>query len=97
MTDLQQVLARADQNLSSSLEKLFELLRIQSISTDPAYKAECRKAAEWLVAYLEALALLPRCATRRAIRWWSPIMPALRRRAACSFLRSLRRAAGRPD
>ncbi|MBX5047694.1 dipeptidase [Rhizobium lentis] len=55
MTDLQQVLARADQNLSSSLEKLFELLRIQSISTDPAYKAECRKAAEWLVAYLEGL------------------------------------------
>ncbi|MGO6901696.1 hypothetical protein ACCS96_14945, partial [Rhizobium ruizarguesonis] len=47
------VLARADQNLSSSLDKLFELLRIQSISTDPAYKAECRKAAEWLVAYLE--------------------------------------------
>ncbi|MEB3043282.1 dipeptidase [Rhizobium mulingense] len=55
MTDVQQVLARADQNLSSSLEKLFELLRIQSISTDPAFKAECRKAAEWLVAYLQGI------------------------------------------
>ena len=55
MTDIQPVLSRADQNLSSSLEKLFELLRIQSISTDPAYKAECRKAAEWLVAYLQGL------------------------------------------
>ncbi|MFL5020444.1 MAG: M20/M25/M40 family metallo-hydrolase, partial [Rhizobium sp.] len=55
MTDVSQVLARADQNLPSSLDKLFELLRIQSISTDPAYKAECRKAAEWLVAYLEGL------------------------------------------
>ncbi|MBY5698931.1 dipeptidase [Rhizobium leguminosarum] len=55
MTDVQQVLARADQNLSTSLERLFELLRIQSISTDPAYKAECRKAAEWLVGYLGTL------------------------------------------
>ncbi|KKZ88010.1 dipeptidase [Rhizobium phaseoli] len=55
MTDVQQVLARADQNLSSSLEKLFELLRIRSISTDPAFKAECRKAAEWLVAYLQGI------------------------------------------
>ena len=55
MTELNPVLARADQNLDSSLEKLFELLRIKSISTDPAYKAECRKAAEWLVAYLKTL------------------------------------------
>src|SRR3954451_6313899 len=55
MTDVRQVLARADQNLPSSLDKLFELLRIQSISTDPAYKAECRKAAEWLAAYLGTL------------------------------------------
>lgn len=55
MTDITPVLDRADSNLPSSLEKLFELLRIQSISTDPAYKAECRKAAEWLVADLTAL------------------------------------------
>ncbi|NNH67073.1 M20/M25/M40 family metallo-hydrolase [Rhizobium laguerreae] len=55
MTDVRQVLARADQNLPSSLDTLFELLRIKSISTDPAYKAQCRKAAEWLVAYLGTL------------------------------------------
>jgi acetylornithine deacetylase/succinyl-diaminopimelate desuccinylase-like protein len=55
MTDLSPVLDRADQNLPSSLDNLFELLRIKSISTDPDYKAECRKAAEWLVGYLNSL------------------------------------------
>ncbi|MFS8115013.1 M20/M25/M40 family metallo-hydrolase [Rhizobium jaguaris] len=55
MTDVSPVLDRADQNLPSSLDNLFELLRIKSISTDPAFKAECRKAAEWLVAYLSTL------------------------------------------
>ncbi|NTG50148.1 M20/M25/M40 family metallo-hydrolase [Agrobacterium rhizogenes] len=52
MTDVSPVLDRADENLPSSLDNLFELLRIQSISTDPAFKPECRKAAEWLTAYL---------------------------------------------
>ncbi|MDL2406740.1 M20/M25/M40 family metallo-hydrolase [Rhizobium calliandrae] len=55
MTDVSPVLDRADQNLPSSLDNLFELLRIKSISTDPAFKAECRRAAEWLVAYLSSL------------------------------------------
>ena len=55
MTDLTPVLDHADQNLPSSLNNLFELLRIKSISTDPAFKAECRKAAEWLVTYLNSL------------------------------------------
>jgi acetylornithine deacetylase/succinyl-diaminopimelate desuccinylase-like protein len=51
----QSVLTRADENLTASLERLFDLVRIQSISTDPAYKAECRKAAEWLVAELNSI------------------------------------------
>ncbi|AFL54517.1 acetylornithine deacetylase/succinyl-diaminopimelate desuccinylase-like protein [Sinorhizobium fredii] len=55
MADITRVLERADANLPQSLERLFDLVRIQSISTDPAFKAECRKAAEWLVAELEAL------------------------------------------
>ncbi|WP_018235302.1 M20/M25/M40 family metallo-hydrolase [Ensifer sp. BR816] len=55
MADITPVLERADANLAASLERLFDLVRIQSISTDPAFKAECRKAAEWLVAELEAL------------------------------------------
>lgn len=55
MTDVSPVLERADKNLASSLDKLFELMRIKSISTDPAYKADCRAAAEWLTAYLTSL------------------------------------------
>ena len=47
-TALDQVLARIDADLDASLERLFELIRIPSISTDPAYKADCRRAAEWL-------------------------------------------------
>lgn len=55
MTDISAVLASADQALDTSLERLFSLVRIKSISTDPAYKAECRKAAEWLVGELKDL------------------------------------------
>ncbi|MGF9693854.1 M20/M25/M40 family metallo-hydrolase [Rhizobium sp. 0TCS1.26] len=55
MTDLTSVLEQADRNLTSSLDRLFELVRIHSISTDPAYKAECRKASEWLVSTLNEL------------------------------------------
>ncbi len=49
---LPDVLNSIDKNLPSSLERLFELLRIESISTDPAYASSCRKAADWLVAEL---------------------------------------------
>ncbi len=52
MTNLSPVLDRIDQNLEGSLERLFDLVRIKSISTDPAFKADCRKGAEWLVATL---------------------------------------------
>ena len=47
---LDAVLARIDANLGSSLERLRELVRIKSISTDPAFAEECRRAAEWLAA-----------------------------------------------
>ncbi|WP_026622358.1 acetylornithine deacetylase/succinyl-diaminopimelate desuccinylase-like protein [Ensifer sp. WSM1721] len=55
MADITPVIERADANLPNSLERLFDLVRIKSISTDPAFKAECRKAAEWLAAELAAL------------------------------------------
>ena len=42
------VLAEIDRSLDKALERLFALMRIPSISTDPAYAKECRKAAEWL-------------------------------------------------
>lgn len=55
MTDITPVLAEADKALPQSLERLFDLVRIPSISTDPAYKADCRKAAEWLAKELNDL------------------------------------------
>jgi len=42
------VLARVDDQLDASTERLFEFLRIPSISTDPAYKAEVRRGADWM-------------------------------------------------
>jgi acetylornithine deacetylase/succinyl-diaminopimelate desuccinylase-like protein len=55
MAALTPVLQTLDTQFDGSLERLFELLRLQSISTDPAYAAECRKAAEWLVADLRTI------------------------------------------
>ncbi|NNU80573.1 dipeptidase [Halovulum dunhuangense] len=49
------VLAAVDAGLEQSLERLFALLRIPSISTDPAYDADCKAAADWLVEELAAL------------------------------------------
>lgn len=52
MTPLDAVLARIDADLDASIERLFSLLRIPSISTDPAYQGECRMAAEHVAADL---------------------------------------------
>jgi acetylornithine deacetylase/succinyl-diaminopimelate desuccinylase-like protein len=49
------VLAQVDQNLEQSLDRLYELLRIKSISTDPVYAAECQRAADWIVGELQGL------------------------------------------
>ncbi len=48
-------LAAADQGFEKSVDRLFDFVRIQSISTDAAYKEECEKAARWLVAQLTGL------------------------------------------
>ena len=52
---LDQVLARIDADLPAATERLMQLLRIPSISTDPAYRTDCARAADWLVADLRAL------------------------------------------
>ena len=52
---LDAVLSRIDADLDQSIDRLKALLRIPSISTDPAHKADCRTAADWLVADLAAL------------------------------------------
>src|SRR5215207_5383797 len=55
MPHLDQVLADVDKDLDNSLQRLFQWLRIPSISTDPAYAKDCRRAAEWLKGDLEAM------------------------------------------
>ena len=52
---LDAALARADDNLDGSLARLFDLLRLKSISTDPAFKEETAKAAAWLADELNGL------------------------------------------
>ena len=54
---LDDVLARVDATLDDALERLFTLLRIESVSTDPAYADACEAAAEALVADLSTLGL----------------------------------------
>ena len=53
MTALETVLDTLGQSKTAGLARLFELLRIDSVSTDPAFKASCRKAAEWCAATLK--------------------------------------------
>jgi acetylornithine deacetylase/succinyl-diaminopimelate desuccinylase-like protein len=55
MSKLDQVLSKIDSDLDASLERLFQWLKVPSISTDPAYKDHCRIAGEWLVDELKSL------------------------------------------
>ena len=52
---LDRVLSQIDSNLPAATDRLMDLLRIPSISTDPAYKAHCEHAADWLVEDLRSL------------------------------------------
>ena len=49
------VLDQIDATLPEAIDRLIDLLRIPSISTDAAYKPDCARAADWLVADLAAL------------------------------------------
>mgnify|MGYP005846662825 CR=1 FL=1 len=54
-TALPAVLDRIDTDQGAALDRLFALLRLPSISTDPAYRADCDAAADWLVNDLQSL------------------------------------------
>jgi len=55
MTTLDAVLSRIDLDIDHSVERLFALLRIASVSTDPAFKDQCRAAAEHVAADLKTI------------------------------------------
>ncbi len=55
MATLDDVLRRIDADMDAALARLFEVLRIRSISTDPAYAADCRRNAEWHAADLAGI------------------------------------------
>lgn len=52
---LGEVLGALDAGLPAALDRLIDFVRIPSVSTDPAYAADVRRAAEWLRGELAAL------------------------------------------
>ena len=55
MATIDDVLAKIDANQTAALDRLFSLLSIPSVSTDPARAADCVHAADWLVNELKGL------------------------------------------
>jgi acetylornithine deacetylase/succinyl-diaminopimelate desuccinylase-like protein len=55
MATIDDVLAKIDANQTAALDRLFSLLSIPSVSTDPARAADCVRAADWLVDELKSL------------------------------------------
>jgi len=55
-----QVLAHAEEHLKESLERVFEILRIPSVSTDPAHDEDVLRAAEWFSEEFEAIGFTSR-------------------------------------
>jgi acetylornithine deacetylase/succinyl-diaminopimelate desuccinylase-like protein len=53
--DIAPVLEDADKNLDANIERLFSFLRIPSISADPAYRPDIKKAANWIADELKSL------------------------------------------
>ncbi len=55
MATIDAVLSTIDANLPASTQRLFDFLSIPSVSTDPAYNEQCRRAANWLADQLKGL------------------------------------------
>ena len=54
-SQLDAVLDHIDKDFDQSLERLFTLLRIKSISADPAFTDDCKKAADHLAADIASI------------------------------------------
>ena len=74
---LDKVLAKIDTMQEQSLDRLFDLLSIASISTDSAYDQECHRAASWLVTELQSLgftaSLEPTSGKPMVMAHWKPL------------------------
>ncbi|MDB5508531.1 MAG: Peptidase [Hyphomicrobiales bacterium] len=55
MPAIEQVLGKIDSNLDAAVQRLFGLLAIPSVSTDPAFAQDCQRAGQWLVDELKSL------------------------------------------
>jgi len=55
MSDLNAVLSYVDDHVDDALNRLLELIRIKSISTDPAYAKDCQACADWHAADLRSI------------------------------------------
>jgi len=55
MSQLDAVLSHVDANLDAALDRLFQVIRMKSISTDHAYDTETRRNAEWHAADLASI------------------------------------------
>lgn len=57
MTDISDILDHVDATIDDRLERLFDLIRIPSVSTDPAFAEDCRKTAQWLAVDLKGMGI----------------------------------------
>ena len=55
MSFLTDALGVLDQGAGPALDRLFEILRIPSVSTQASHQADCQRAAEWFAAQLHGL------------------------------------------
>ena len=55
MSDLEPVLDHLRRDFDGAVGRLCDLLRIPSVSTDPAYKADVLRAAQWMVDDLKSM------------------------------------------
>jgi acetylornithine deacetylase/succinyl-diaminopimelate desuccinylase-like protein len=66
MTAIADVLREAERDFEGSMSRLFEFLRIASISADPAFRNQCLEAARWTQRFLETMGFKARLAATPA-------------------------------